>query len=64
MAHQHVKGNTMHIEEQERAAYMAGDTARATLLDRVAELEALNRALNEENDILRDQLADMERARE
>jgi hypothetical protein len=49
------------IEEQERAAYMAGDTARATLLDRVAELEALNRALNEENDILRDQLADMER---
>jgi hypothetical protein len=49
------------IEEQERAAYMAGDTTRATLLDRVAELEALNRALNEENDILRDQLADMER---
>jgi hypothetical protein len=54
------KENIMHIEEQERAAYMAGDTDRAALLDRVAELEALNRALNEENEILRDQLRDVE----
>jgi hypothetical protein len=48
------------IEEQERAAYMAGEIARAALLDRVAELEALNLALNEENDILRDQLRGVE----
>jgi hypothetical protein len=48
-------------EEQERAAYMAGEIARAALLDRVAELETINRALSQENDILRDQLADMER---
>jgi hypothetical protein len=53
--------NMLTIEEQERAAYMAGEIARAALLDRVAELETINRALNQENDILRDQLADMER---
>jgi hypothetical protein len=49
------------IEEQERAAYMAGEITHAALFDRVAELEAINQALNQENDILRDQLADMER---
>ena len=32
-------------EEQERAAYMAGEIARAALLDRVAVLEAINEAL-------------------
>jgi hypothetical protein len=48
------------IEEQERAAYMAGEIAHAALLDRVAELEAINQALNQENDILRDQLRDVE----
>ena len=47
-------------EEQERAAYMAGDTDKAALLDRVAELEAINQALNQENEILRDQLRDVE----
>jgi hypothetical protein len=48
------------INEQERTAYMAGEIARAALLDRVAELEAINQALSQENDILRDQLRDVE----
>jgi hypothetical protein len=55
------KKNMLTINEQERAAYMAGEIARAALLDRVAELETISRALSQENDILRDQLADMER---
>jgi hypothetical protein len=62
MAHQfEFKGkNMLTTEEQERAAYMAGEIARAALLDRVAELETINRALSQENDILRDQLRDVE----
>jgi hypothetical protein len=48
------------IEELERAAYMAGDTDKAALLARIVDLESLT----EENEILRDQLADMERASE
>jgi hypothetical protein len=54
----------MHIEEQERAAYISGDTDKAALLARIVDLEELNESLTEENEILRDQLADMERARE
>ena len=33
------------VEEQEAAAYAAGDTATAALLGRIIELEAVNRAL-------------------
>lgn len=33
------------IEEQETAAYAAGDTATAALLSRIIELEAVNKAL-------------------
>jgi len=51
-------------EEQERAAYISGDTDKAALLARIVDLEALNESLTEENEILRDQLADMERSRE
>jgi hypothetical protein len=51
------------IEDQERAAYMAGDTHTANLLARIDDLcQALgkatadNVALQQENDILRDEL--------
>jgi hypothetical protein len=56
--------NMLTIEEQERAAYMAGDIDKAALLARIVDLEAINESLTEENEILRDQLADMERASE
>lgn len=48
--------DTMTIQEQERAAYMAGDTDRAALLARIDELQ---RALGEavaENEELREAL--------
>lgn len=42
----------MTIDEQERAAYMAGDTDRAGLLARIEELtEALGRAVAEIEDL-------------
>jgi len=47
--------------EAERIAYAEGFTMAAELFKRIADLEAINQALNQENDILRDQLADMER---
>jgi hypothetical protein len=51
--------DTMTIDEQERAAYMAGDTERAQLLARI---DALQRALGQavaENDELRDELNEL-----
>ena len=42
------------IEEQEAAAYAAGDTA--ALLRRIIELESANKALEQELDILRDEI--------
>lgn len=45
-------------EEQERAAYMAGDTRTAELLARIAELEAERDALTEELENLKDAAAD------
>ena len=44
------------IEEQEAAAYAAGDTATAALLGRIIELESINKALEQELDILRDEI--------
>jgi hypothetical protein len=44
------------IEEQEAAAYAAGDTATAALLGRIIELESANKALEQELDILRDEI--------
>jgi hypothetical protein len=52
---------TLPADEAERIAYTEGFTMAAQLFARIAELEALNLGLNQENDILRDQLADMER---
>ena len=45
-------------EEQERAAYMAGDTRAAELFARIAELEAERDALAEELENLKDAAAD------
>jgi hypothetical protein len=47
--------------EAERIAYAEGFTMAAELLKRIADLEADKLELTRENDILRDQLADMER---
>ena len=44
-------------EELERAAYVAGDTATAELLARIAELEKENEELEEKNDELEDKVA-------
>jgi hypothetical protein len=52
---------TLEPTEAERIAYAEGFTMAAELFKRIADLEAINQALNQENDILRDQLADMER---
>jgi hypothetical protein len=46
--------------EAERIAYAEGFTMAATLFARITELEADNLALTQENEILRDQLADLE----
>ena len=46
------------IEEQERAAYMAGDTRAAELLAQIAQLEAERDALAEELENLKDAAAD------
>lgn len=43
-------------EDQERAAYMAGDTRTAELLARIAELEAENETLQDQLDNARDGL--------
>lgn len=45
-------------EEQERAAYLAGDTRTAELFARIAELEAERDALTEELENLKDSAAD------
>jgi outer membrane murein-binding lipoprotein Lpp len=45
-------------EEQERAAYMAGDTRAAELLAQIAQLEAERDALAEELENLKDAAAD------
>ena len=47
--------------EAERIAYAEGFTMAAELFARITKLEADNLALTQENEILRDQLADMER---
>ena len=47
--------------EAERIAYSEGFTMAAELFARIDELEAINLNLTQENEILRDQLADMER---
>ena len=44
--------------EAERIAYTEGFTMAAELFARITELEADNLALTQENEILRDQLAD------
>jgi hypothetical protein len=44
--------------DAERIAYAEGFTMAAQLFARIAELEAVNEELTEENKILRDQLAD------
>lgn len=44
--------------EAERIAYAEGFTMAAELFARITELEANNLALTQENEILRDQLAD------
>lgn len=44
--------------EAERLAYAEGFTMAATLFARITELEADNLKLTQENEILRDQLAD------
>ena len=50
-------------EEQERAAYMAGDTRAAELLVQIAQLEAERDALAEELENLKDSAADDSLAR-
>jgi outer membrane murein-binding lipoprotein Lpp len=45
-------------EEQERAAYMAGDTRAAELLAQIAQLEAERDALAEELETVKDEAAD------
>ncbi len=52
---------TLEPTEAERIAYAEGFTMAAELFKRIADLEADNLELTRENDILRDQLADMER---
>lgn len=47
-------------DDAERIAYTEGFTMAAELFKRIADLEADNLKLTRENDILRDQLADME----
>ena len=44
--------------DAERIAYAEGFTMAAELFARIAELEAINLKLTQENEILRDQLAD------
>ena len=46
------------IEEQERAAYMAGDTRAAELLAQIAQLEAERDALAEELEKVQDEAAE------
>ena len=46
--------------DAERIAYAEGFTMAAELFKRIDELEADKRALTQENEILRDQLADVE----
>jgi outer membrane murein-binding lipoprotein Lpp len=50
-------------EEQERAAYMAGDTRAAELLAQIAQLEAERDALAEELEKVKDEAADDSLAR-
>ncbi len=52
---------TLEPNEAERIAYAEGFTMAAELFKRIADLEADKLELTRENDILRDQLADMER---
>lgn len=52
---------TLEPTEAERIAYAEGFTMAAELFKRIADLESDNLELTRENDILRDQLADMER---
>jgi hypothetical protein len=52
---------TLEPTEAERIAYAEGFTMAAELFKRIADLEADKLELTRENDILRDQLADMER---
>lgn len=49
---------TLTIEEQERAAYFAGDTEKAALLAQIAELEAERDALTEELEKAQEAAAD------
>jgi hypothetical protein len=46
--------------DAERIAYAEGFTMAAELFKRIDELEAVNLGLTQENEILRDQLADAE----
>jgi hypothetical protein len=46
--------------DAERIAYAEGFTMAAELFKRIDELEAINLGLTQENEILRDQLADAE----
>jgi hypothetical protein len=46
--------------DAERIAYAEGFTMAAELFKRIDELEALNLKLTQENEILRDELADAE----
>lgn len=50
--------------DAERIAYAEGFTMAAELFARIDELEAINLNLTQENEILRNQLADMERLAE
>jgi hypothetical protein len=49
---------TLQPGEAERIAYSEGFTMAAELFKRIDELEAINLKLTQENEILRDQLAD------
>ena len=51
----------LEANDAERIAYAEGFTMAAELFARIADLEADKLELTRENDILRDQLADMER---
>ena len=51
----------LEANDAERIAYAEGFTMAAELFKRIADLEADKLELTRENDILRDQLADMER---
>lgn len=48
-------------EELERAAYIAGDTATAELLARIAELEEKNDEMEEKNDEMEKKIDEMEK---